>query len=59
MTTEYPEDVDVALWQALDKAFWAYAAVRMQGSGSVIDKLAQVTKDYLDYIKDLECYYDE
>ena len=51
-------DVDVMLWDALNRAFWAYA-IRMKGSGSVTDKMTQVVTDFLDYIKDQEMCYDE
>ena len=58
MKKEYPEDVDVMLWKALDRAFWAYA-IKMKGSGSVTEKLTQEVKDYLDYLKDEEACYDD
>ena len=58
MTAEYPEDVDVMLWDALERAFWAYAT-QMKGDGSATDKLTQEVKDYLDYLKDQEVCYDE
>ena len=60
MTKEYPEDIDAMLWDALDRAFWAYAA-RMQDSSevAVTDKLTQEVTAYLNYIMDQEVCYDE
>lgn len=56
--TEYPKDIDVMLWDALDRAFWAYA-IQMKGSDRVTDKMTQEVKAYLDYIKDQEVCYDD
>ena len=56
MKTEYREDVDVELWNALERAFWAYA-VRMK-DGSVTEKLEGEVKAFLDYIKDEEMCYE-
>lgn len=58
MDDERRDDIDVMLWDALDSVFWAYA-IQMRGSGSVTDKLTQVVKDYLDYLKDQEVCYEE
>ena len=55
---ESVEEIDVALWKALDRAFWVYA-IQMKGSGSVTDKLTQEVRAYLDYIKDQEMCYEE
>ena len=58
MTTGYHEDVDVMLWDALDRAFWAYA-IQMKDTGGVTEKLTQEVKAYLDYLKDEEGCYEE
>ena len=59
MTREYPEDIDATLWNALERAFWAYAARMKDSSESVTERLEGEVKAYLDYIKDEEMCYDD